>query len=144
MVRAMRAAIADAGLTVGDVSAVSANGSSSVFYDPLEAMAIRELLGDEAAARTPVMSVKGALGQTGAATPALQAVAAVLSVERGLLPPTINADGLDPRCPIALVREPRPIELGALLANAIGFGGHYYASLIFTRPERDDRIGATG
>jgi len=132
MVRTMRAALTDAGRTVGDVAAVSANGSSSVFYDPLEAMAIRELLG-EAADHTPVHSVKGAIGQTGAATPALQAVAAVLSVERGLLPPTVNAEAQDPRCAIRLVRgEPLATPVRTLLANAIGFGGHYYASLVFT------------
>src|SRR5262249_38928992 len=89
MVRTMRAALGEAGIDAARVSAVSANGSASVFYDPLEAIAIRELFG-EAADRVPVHSVKSMLGQTGAATPALQAIAAVLSLERGCLPPTTN------------------------------------------------------
>lgn len=131
MVRTMRAALADAGIDVERLSAISANGSSSVFYDPLEAKAIQELLG-VAAGHMPVHSVKSVLGQTGAATPALQAIAAVLSLERGVLPPTTNVDELDPRCQLALVRgAPMHLQLDHVMANAIGFGGYYYASVVF-------------
>jgi 3-oxoacyl-(acyl-carrier-protein) synthase len=73
------------------------------------------------------------LGQTGAVTPALQAIAAALSVEHGLLPPTINVDALDPRCPLDLVREPRRLALDYVLANATGFGGFYYSAFVIGR-----------
>jgi 3-oxoacyl-(acyl-carrier-protein) synthase len=128
LVRTMRAALHDARRAPAEVSLVSANGSSSVFYDALEAEAIRELLGD-----VPVHSIKSLLGQTGAVTPALQAVAAALSLERGMIPPTGNASDLDPRCPIALVKTPRAQQLENVLLNAIGFGGFYYASLVLGR-----------
>ncbi len=132
MARALRAALADANVTPDQVSAVSANGSSSVFYDAVEAAALASLFGDR---RVPVSSVKGALGQTGAVTPALQAIAAALSVEHALLPPTLNVDALDPRCPIDVVRgEARRLPLDFVLANATGFGGFYFSGLVIGRP----------
>lgn len=133
MVRAIRAALADAEIAPRDVSAVSANGSSSVFYDVVEATAIAEVFGVDAS-RVPVHSIKAGLGQTGAVTPALQAIAAVLSVEHGVVPPTPNVDEIDPRCPLAIVRgEPlvRPIE--HVLAHAIGFGGYYFTAFVVGR-----------
>jgi 3-oxoacyl-[acyl-carrier-protein] synthase II len=112
---------------------VSANGSSSVFYDVVEAAALASLFG-ERLARLPVHSVKSMLGQTGAATPALQAIAAALSVENSLLPPTINVDALDARCPLDLVRgAPRALPLEFILANATGFGGFYFSGLVIGR-----------
>jgi 3-oxoacyl-[acyl-carrier-protein] synthase II len=131
MLRTMRTALKDAGLSAKEVSAVSANGSSSVFYDPLEAKALYELLGETPSA-APVFSIKGALGQTGAVTPALQAIAAVLSLETGILPPTANTEDQDLRCQIKLVgKSPYKLTSKAILCNAIGFGGFYYASTVF-------------
>jgi 3-oxoacyl-[acyl-carrier-protein] synthase II len=131
MVRTMRAALNDARVPADELSAVSANGSSSVFYDPLEAAAITELLGNRVAS-TPVYSIKGALGQTGAVTPALQAIAATLMVENDVIPPTCNVDDLDPRCLLPVVTgTPKEMNCNNVLANAIGFGGFYYASLVF-------------
>lgn len=131
MLRTMRTALKDAGISADELSAVSANGSSSVFYDPLEAKAISELLGGWAE-EVPVFSVKGALGQTGAVTPALQSIAAVLSIENGILPPTANTNEKDVRCPIYLITgEPMEFSAKTILCNAIGFGGFYYASTVF-------------
>ncbi len=136
LLRTMRAALADAGLEPEDLSAVSANGSSSVFYDPLEAKAIGELLGARAEV-VPVYSMKSVLGQTGAVTPCLQAIAAVLSTEKGIVPPTHNVDELDPRCRIRLVRgAPERAPVRHTLANAIGFGGFYSAAMVIGRAER--------
>jgi 3-oxoacyl-[acyl-carrier-protein] synthase II len=132
MLRAMRAALADGGVTPAQLSAVSANGSSSVFYDVVEATAITELLG-ERATKVPVVSVKGALGQTGAVTPALQAIAAALSIEHGLLPPTRNHVEADPRVGLRVLREPLAGPVEHVLCNAIGFGGFYHSSLVLGR-----------
>ena len=134
MLRTMRTALKDAGLAPEEISAVSANGSSSVFYDPLEAKAICELLG-ESASKIPVHSIKGALGQTGAVTPALQAIAAALSIENGVLPPTVNTAEQDSRCEIYLIANTaQEFSVKTILTNAIGFGGFYYASTIFSKP----------
>lgn len=125
----MRAALEDAGLSSDQVGAVSANGSASVFYDPLEAAAIREQFG---ANQPPVHSIKGALGQTGAVTPVLQTCVAALSVQAGLIPPTVNCDDPDPACDIDIVRNsPRAMNRGpTVVLNAIGFGGHYNGSMV--------------
>ena len=131
MLRTMRSALKDAEITAQDVSFVSANGSGSVFYDPLEAQAINELL-ENRIKEVPVYSIKGALGQTGAVTPALQAIAAVLSIENDTIPPTCNVDELDPKCSINLVRgKSKRHPSKYVLANSIGFGGFYYSSLMF-------------
>ncbi len=131
MLCTMRTALKDAEITAHDISFVSANGSGSVFYDPLEAQAIGELLGSRIK-EVPVYSMKGALGQTGAVTPALQAIAVALSIENGIIPPTCNVDELDPKCSIKLVKgESKRHSSKYVLANSIGFGGFYYSSLIF-------------
>jgi 3-oxoacyl-[acyl-carrier-protein] synthase II len=134
MTRALAAALADAALPAERISAVSANGSSSVFYDPVEATALQALFGARLRS-VPVHSIKSMLGQTGAVTPALQAIAAALSIEHGLLPPTINVDALDERCPLDLVRGvgPRRVALHYVLANATGFGGFYYSAFVVGR-----------
>jgi len=132
MLRTLRAALTDAGITPAQLSAISANGSSSVFYDVVEATAIAELLG-ERAGLVPVHSIKAALGQTGAVTPALQTIAAALTVERGLVPPTRNLVELDPRVPLRVPREPVRGEIEHVLCNAIGFGGFYYSALVVGR-----------
>jgi 3-oxoacyl-[acyl-carrier-protein] synthase II len=129
LVDTMRAALNDAGLDPKDVAAVSANGSSSLFYDRLEAAAISQVFGH---GDVPVHSIKGALGQTGAVSSCLQAIVAALTIHHGVVPPTCNAEDLDPRCVIDLVRgASRACKAGAVLTNAIGFGGAYNTSMIF-------------
>jgi 3-oxoacyl-[acyl-carrier-protein] synthase II len=130
MLRALRGALQDAGVPASHLTAISANGSSSVFYDVLEAEALRELLG-AAVLDVPVYSMKGALGQTGAVTSALQTIAAVLAAEQRMLPPTANADEIDPRIKLRIVRgAPHRLGGGPILCNAIGFGGYYYSALV--------------
>jgi 3-oxoacyl-(acyl-carrier-protein) synthase len=127
LVRTARAALADADCSAGDVSALEAHASGSVLGDVMEAQAMRELLGPD----VPVSSIKGALGQTGAATPALQAIAAALAIHRGILPPTANADRVDPRCPVQVVRAAQAMRLHHVLVNVIGLAGRYCAAAVF-------------
>jgi 3-oxoacyl-[acyl-carrier-protein] synthase II len=127
MVRAMRAALADAKLSPADIDAIAANGSSSIHYDRVEASAIRAVFGE----RAVVWSTKGGLGQTGAGASALQVVAAVLAVEHGVVPPTVNADALDDDLSLDLVRgASRQMQLRHVLLDAIGFGGFYHACAV--------------
>jgi 3-oxoacyl-[acyl-carrier-protein] synthase II len=127
MLRAIRTALGDAGRSASDIDAIGANGSSSVHYDRIEASAIRAVFGD----RAVVWSTKGGLGQTGAGSSALQVVAAVLAVEHGVVPPTVNADVLDDDLVLDVVRgAARTMRLRHVLLNAIGFGGYYHASAV--------------
>jgi 3-oxoacyl-[acyl-carrier-protein] synthase II len=126
-VRAFRGALSDAGWQAGDVDLVNANGSSSVLYDRVEALALAEVFG----ARLPevrVHSQKSMLGQHGAGSSALQAVAACLALRRGSAPPTINCEEPDPACgPLRIVREAETFHPKRVLVHAIGLGGFYYS-----------------
>ena len=130
MIATMQTALADGAIEPTQLSLVSANGSSSVFYDALEAGAIRAVFGEA----IPVYSMKGALGQTGAVTPVLQTIAAVRSLTTGFVPPTINCDELDPKCePLNLIRQRVELRPEFVMTHAIGFGGYYYAAQVLGR-----------
>jgi 3-oxoacyl-[acyl-carrier-protein] synthase II len=143
-VRAMRGAIAEGGWTPEQVVLVNANGSSSVIYDRLEAMALADVFGDALPAM-PVHSIKSMLGQHGAGSSALQAVTACLALRRGTAPPTINHDEPDPACGgIRVIRQAQPFPAGPVLVHAIGLGGFYYSAATFAPPDGRDaaRTGA--
>ena len=130
-VRALGGAIADAGWSAEQVDVVNANGSSSKLYDALEARALAAVFGERFAA-LPVTSIKSVLGQTGAGSSALQAVASCLMLRRGMVPPTINCDDPDPACgPIRVVTKPLASAPERVLMHAIGFGGFYYSAAAF-------------
>jgi 3-oxoacyl-(acyl-carrier-protein) synthase len=113
------------------VSFVNANGSSSVIYDRLEAAALRETFG-ERFPEVPVTSQKSMLGQHGAGSSALQAVAACLSLRRGTIPPTINHEEPDPACgPIRVVTRAEQASPERVLVHSIGLGGFYYSCAVF-------------
>jgi 3-oxoacyl-[acyl-carrier-protein] synthase II len=119
----MELALADAGLTAADVAHVNAHGTSTQLNDAAEAEAMAKLFGLPG---PPVTSVKGVLGHALGAAGALEAVAAVLTLQKGLIPPTVGFATQDPELPaIDIVRdEPRSWEPGPIVSNSFGFGGH--------------------
>jgi 3-oxoacyl-[acyl-carrier-protein] synthase II len=139
IIRNMTLALEQAGITEKDLSAISANGSSSLLYDAIESAAIESLY-QSAQRKIPVFSIKGGLGQTGACTSAFQVLAAAMSVHTGLIPPTINVQQLDSECRINLnVGKALEMPVKHILCNAIGFGGFYYTSLVISRPPYANR-----
>ena len=99
-------ALRDAGITPEDVAFVCAHGSANVADDPLEAEGIKAALPG-----VPVTALKSYYGNTGAAAGALDAVAAVLSLQNGLIPATLNYDTPDPACDLPIVHgQPQPLE----------------------------------
>ncbi len=131
-VRALRGAINEAGWQPEEVDLVNANGSSSILYDRLEALALAEALG-KVFPKVRVHSIKSMLGQHGAGSSALQVVTACLSIERGIVPPTINHENPDPACgPIRVVTEADSCEPKHVLVHSIGFGGFYYSCGAFS------------
>lgn len=119
--RAMRAALADAGMTTDEVGYINAHGTGTLANDRSEAAAIRQVFGD---APPPVSSTKAMHGHAIGATGALEAVACLLALTQGILPPTIGHEAADPDCPLDVVPNvARKAQVGAALSNAFAFGG---------------------
>ena len=120
--RCMQLALDDAGLVPGDVAHINGHGTSTPLNDLAEAEAIEKLFGLPG---PPVTSIKGVTGHSLGAAGALEAVAVALTVERGLIPPTVGLEELDPEIHLdVVVGVPRRFTPGPVLSNSFGFGGH--------------------
>ena len=131
-IRAMQAAMRESGVTTDDIDYISAHGTGTPTNDRVEAMAVRTLFGERASS-VPMSSIKSMLGHTMGAASAIEAVACVLALETGWVPPTINHEAPDDDCTLDFVpnqaRETRP---NVILNNAYAFGGNN-ASVCLTR-----------
>ena len=134
-VESMRVAIADAGLTTGDIDYINAHGTSTPPNDRSETAAIKTLFGEQAY-RVPVSSTKSMTGHLMGAGGGIEAIATIRAMQTGILPPTINLDHPDPDCDLDYVpneaRQANEVEVG--MSNSFGFGGHN-ATLVFRRYE---------
>jgi 3-oxoacyl-[acyl-carrier-protein] synthase II len=131
--RSMRQALANAGLAPHEVQYVNAHGTSTRLGDVAETRAIKRVFGDHAAALL-VSSTKSVHGHLLGAAGALEAAACVLSIERGLVPPTINLDEPDEECDLDYVPNvARRARVDIALSNSFGLGGHN-ATLVIRRP----------
>ena len=130
MIRAMSDALAAAGREPGDIGYVNAHGTGTPQNDRVEALAMTRVFGE---GRVLVSSTKSLIGHTMAASGSVEAVATLLALQHGLIPPTANLSDPDPDVPFDCVAQTaRPVELRAALSNSFGFGGHN-VSLIFGR-----------
>jgi 3-oxoacyl-[acyl-carrier-protein] synthase II len=122
--QAMRLALADARLNPEDVSYVNAHGTSTPLNDALETKAIKAALGGRAS-QVPVSSIKSMIGHSLGAAAGIEAVACVLAIQHGVIPPTINLREPDPELDLDYVpNQAREAPLAAVLSNAFAFGGH--------------------
>lgn len=119
----MELALASAGLRPGDVAQVNAHGTSTPLNDAAEAEALAKLFGLPG---PPVTSVKGVTGHSLGAAGAIEAVAVIESMRRGLIPPTAVTTAVDPELPAIdlVVGEARSWTPGPTISNSFGFGGH--------------------
>lgn len=118
----MRLAIADANMSASDIVHINAHGTSTPLNDLSESEAIISVFGDSP---PPATSIKGALGHALGGAGALGAAAAALTLENGYVVPTSNTKNIDPNIHIDIViGEPRKIEVGPVISNSFGFGGH--------------------
>ena len=121
-------ALAESGITAADVKQVNAHGTSTPLNDAAEASAITHVFGPNA---VPVVSTKGITGHALGAAGALEATAALLSIEHRMIPPTANTNVVDPEMSIDLViGEGREWDPGPVLSTNFGFGGHNGAVVI--------------
>jgi 3-oxoacyl-[acyl-carrier-protein] synthase II len=123
--RAMHMAMDDAGVTPDDIDYINAHGTSTPLGDASETRVIKIALGDEKAYKTPISSTKGATGHCLGGSGAIEAIISVLSVERDVVPPTINYEVPDPECDLDYIpNESRETKVDVALSNNFGFGGH--------------------
>jgi 3-oxoacyl-[acyl-carrier-protein] synthase II len=130
--RAIRKALADAGVQPEEVSYISAHGTGTELNDAAETAAIKAVMG-EAAYAIPVSSTKSMTGHIMGATGAIEAIFCTLAIRDQIVPPTINYETPDPECDLDYVpNEARRVAVDVCLDNAFGFGGHN-AVLVFRK-----------
>ncbi|MFZ6002362.1 MAG: beta-ketoacyl-[acyl-carrier-protein] synthase family protein [Actinomycetota bacterium] len=119
----MEIALASAGLEPNDIRQVNAHGTSTPLNDAAEAEALVKLFGTPG---PPVTSIKGVTGHSLGAAGALEAVAVIESMRRGLIPPTAVTSAVDPELPAIdlVIGSAREWQAGPTISNSFGFGGH--------------------
>ncbi|MBI3752977.1 MAG: beta-ketoacyl-[acyl-carrier-protein] synthase family protein [Deltaproteobacteria bacterium] len=120
MVHCMREAIKDAGIKPEEIDYINAHATATLQGDKEEAGAIKELFGDS----IPVSSLKGYIGHTLGASGAIELIASLIMMEKGLIYPTLNLDNVDPDCQgINHVTKPVKKKVDVILKNCFAFGG---------------------
>lgn len=133
-VRSMRRAIKDAGLQPEDVDYINVHGTSTPVGDVAELQAIKTLFGEHAR-KLMISATKSMTGHLLGAAGAIEAIATVLSLQRGMIHPTINNVTPDPEADIDFVPNvARKADITVALSNTFGFGGHN-ATLCFKKFE---------
>ena len=123
---AIEMALADAGLPASSIGHVNAHGTSTPHNDSAEAAAVAKVFGPGA---VPVTSNKGAIGHLIGAAGAVEAIAALLAADRGVVPPTANHEGTD--LPVDVVAgEPPEIGRAPAVSTSFAFGGHNVALVL--------------
>ena len=121
--RSMQGALDDAGLGADRVDYVNAHGTGTRLNDLTESAAIGDLLGDRLA-RVPVTSTKSMTGHCLNAAGAIEAVATIIALREGRIPPTIGFVAPDPECPVDCVpNQARYMAVEVALSNSFAFGG---------------------
>jgi nodulation protein E len=121
--RAMEAALEDGGLKVSSVDYINAHGTGTVVNDASETAAIRTVFGEHIG-KLAVSSTKSMHGHTLGAAGALEAIATALTIDRKLIPPTVNYQGRDEACDLDVVpNEARRSAVKVALSNSFAFGG---------------------
>ena len=121
---AIRQALDEAGYTSDDVLYINAHGTGTALNDVVETQAFKQALGDDAY-KAHISSTKSMTGHLLGAAGAVEAIAAVMALKEGVVPPTIHLDDQDPECdldytPNVAVKAPLTIAL----SDSLGFGGH--------------------
>ncbi len=121
---AIRMALDEAGYTSDDVLYINAHGTGTALNDTSETAAFKLALGEDAY-KAHISSTKGTTGHMLGAAGGVEAVATVLALKNGVVPPTINLDEADPECDLNYTpNKPVKAELTIGISDSLGFGGH--------------------
>jgi 3-oxoacyl-[acyl-carrier-protein] synthase II len=112
-----------AGWNAEQVDLYNAHGTSTPLNDKTESGAIRRVFGDYAD-KLPVQSTKSMIGHCLGAAGAVETIAAIMAIERGLIHPTINYERPDPECPVNVSAKTMERRVDRAIINNAGFGGH--------------------
>lgn len=132
--RAMLMAVTDAGIEACEIDYINAHGTSTGLNDKLETLAIKRLLGEDAK-KIAISSTKSMMGHLLGAAGAVEAIACLMAINEGIIPPTINYTTPDEECDLDYVpNKARKKEVVYAISNSLGFGGHN-ASIILKKYE---------
>jgi 3-oxoacyl-[acyl-carrier-protein] synthase II len=126
----MKNAINDAELNPNDIDYINAHGTSTPLGDIAEAKAIMSVFSDK---KPSISSTKSMTGHTLGAAGAIESIFSILTINKGIVPPTINLDNLDPNCILDFTpHESRDKNINIAMNNSFGFGGTN-STLIFKK-----------
>ena len=130
--QALRLALKKAGASPDEVDYINAHGTATVLNDKTETHAIKSVFG-ESAYRIPISSSKSMLGHLIGAAGAMEAAICIRSIDKGIIPPTLNLNHPDLECDLDYVpNKARPAGVTTAVSNSFGFGGHN-SVLVFRR-----------
>jgi 3-oxoacyl-[acyl-carrier-protein] synthase II len=120
---AMRTALENAGVKPEEVDYINAHGTSTKLNDACETRAIKMVFGDHAH-KIPISSTKSMIGHVITAAGAIETIASILIMDKGIIHPTINYETPDPECDLDYVpNAARPAQVNVCLKNGFGLGG---------------------
>ncbi|MNO43059.1 3-oxoacyl-[acyl-carrier-protein] synthase 2 [compost metagenome] len=122
--RCIKMAIRDAGIAPEEIDYINAHGTSTPVGDRSETSAVKKALGEHAY-KVAISSTKSMTGHLLGAAGGVEAIICGLSLQKGMIAPTINLDNPDPECDLDYVpNAPRKADLNIVMSNSFGFGGH--------------------
>ena len=123
LIRAIKLALESAGLSPQEINYINPHGTSTLLNDAVETLAIKEAMG-KWAYRIPISSTKSITGHTMGAAGGVEAVTTALTIQRGVIHPTINYEFPDPECDLDYVpNQARRVGVKTAMSISAGFGG---------------------
>ncbi len=123
-IRCMTNSLKDAGVKPEEMDYINAHGTSTLYNDKIETLAIKKVFGSHAR-KIAISSTKSVTAHLLGAAGGVEMIACALAMKEGIVPPTINYETPDPECDLDYVpNKPRAVKIDVCMSNSLGFGGH--------------------